>query len=344
MKDPKQSESSLTNESQQVRVWKAALEKIKLVDVLDPPSQVYQFRFVPDEKLDHTRLVRALRPDIDVWFRACVPKELARDEFWRNLFYSLQCQLEEQVQSTENAVTRRIQSGQRPHDKVHTDEVSTLAKTDKAKGVNDIQIGVDEGEQNLVRNPRDQGRKLLQRKEDDLADVQELSRQVQSLGEELALARRRLLERTQVVCRECGATARVIDVVPESDVAELSKCYLTGGVSFLTTVALGLEQASVDQETASPTKRQIGGCARHRGTWILSKDAQDFMQLEESLKEQLRTQKTTRLADVAAQLAWIPDSDDQRAMQGSWSCCSQGQFTGPGCGDKAEHVWEPVFR
>jgi len=119
---------------------------------------------------------------------------------------------------------------------------------------------------------------------------------------ELALARRRLLERTQVVCRECGATARVIDVVPESDVAELSKCYLTGGVSFLTTVALGLEQASVDQETASPTKRQIGGCARHRGTWILSKDAQDFMQLEESLKEQLRTQKVSHCVRLARSL------------------------------------------
>jgi len=71
----------------------------------------------------------------------------------------------------------------------------------------------------------------------------------------------------------------------------------------------------------------------HSGTWDMHPDCNEFMQLDDHLKENLRQEKEKRLGEVLSQMKFILDTDDIKDSYGSWSCCGEEKYEADGCID-----------
>lgn len=69
----------------------------------------------------------------------------------------------------------------------------------------------------------------------------------------------------------------------------------------------------------------------HKGEWIMDRDSQDFLALDEELKANLRGEKAKRLRDVREQMRFILDTDDVACSNGEWSCCKKKEYGCEGC-------------
>jgi hypothetical protein len=76
------------------------------------------------------------------------------------------------------------------------------------------------------------------------------------------------------------------------------------------------ELSNLQKPPSSPT-------CRHLGKWVLSKEANEFMALDEEIKEKLRDGKQKRLKEVLEQMKFILDSDDVKDSHGKWDCCGK---------------------
>jgi len=63
--------------------------------------------------------------------------------------------------------------------------------------------------------------------------------------------------------------------------------------------------------------------ARHQGVWEIDKRMQEFLNLDDSVKADLRKEKNKRMQQVVGELGWIADYDDITRLPGRWSCCGQ---------------------
>ena len=67
----------------------------------------------------------------------------------------------------------------------------------------------------------------------------------------------------------------------------------------------------------------------HEGKWIVEKESQEFLALDEEIKSKLRDGKEQRLRDVKEQMKFILDSDDVKDSRGKWDCCGSRDYTSP---------------
>ncbi len=88
---------------EQVRVWRRCLRTITKDLLIATSTVAAEFEFEADSKVDYTRFVLYLRPELDVWRTELVPNTLSERDFWRNLFYLLQQMLEKSVSRSGNA-------------------------------------------------------------------------------------------------------------------------------------------------------------------------------------------------------------------------------------------------
>ena len=68
--------------------------------------------------------------------------------------------------------------------------------------------------------------------------------------------------------------------------------------------------------------------AAHKGTWVMDKESQEFLVLDEEIKARLREGKQARLNDVHNQMKFILDSDNVEDTHGKWDCCGQDDYRG----------------
>jgi hypothetical protein len=67
----------------------------------------------------------------------------------------------------------------------------------------------------------------------------------------------------------------------------------------------------------------------HAGKWSMSAESNEFISLDEEIKQKLRHGKQKRLHDVLEQMKFIMDSDDVKDSQGKWECCGQTVYDSP---------------
>mmetsp|Transcript_19782 Transcript_19782/g.25120 ORF Transcript_19782/g.25120 Transcript_19782/m.25120 type:complete len:187 (+) Transcript_19782:3-563(+) len=97
-------------------------------------------------------------------------------------------------------------------------------------------------------------------------------------------------------------------------------------------------QLSSLQQSSSPSlpnnqkpQQQQQPSTSHKGTWKMDSDSIEFLQLDEILKENLRSEKKKRLMEVQTQMKFILDSDDVHDSFGEWDCCGQTDYYAHGC-------------
>ena len=66
----------------------------------------------------------------------------------------------------------------------------------------------------------------------------------------------------------------------------------------------------------------------HSGQWDLTKDATEFINLPDNLKETMRKEKTKRIKTVLSELNFVLDSDEQEEAPGKWTCCAATSYYG----------------
>ena len=93
------------------------------------------------------------------------------------------------------------------------------------------------------------------------------------------------------------------------------------------TTASAPSAAPVSASSASP----LPTANAHKGEWIMDRDSQDFLALDEELKANLRGEKAKRLRDVREQMRFILDTDDVACSNGEWSCCKKKEYGCEGC-------------
>lgn len=74
----------------------------------------------------------------------------------------------------------------------------------------------------------------------------------------------------------------------------------------------------------SATERTIDTI--HKGTWAISKDSADFLEMDDELKQNLRREKQKRLKAVLDEMKFILDSDKVCDTIGEWTCCKATQY------------------
>eukprot|EP00956_Cyclotella_meneghiniana_P015083 scaffold22859_cov54-Cyclotella_meneghiniana.AAC.3 len=79
------------------------------------------------------------------------------------------------------------------------------------------------------------------------------------------------------------------------------------------------------------SKLGIESTSQHSGTWEMHKDCEEFLKLDDHLKENLRKEKEKRLNEVLSQMKFILDSDDMKDTYGKWSCCGKEEYEAEGC-------------
>lgn len=92
-----------------------------------------------------------------------------------------------------------------------------------------------------------------------------------------------------------------------------------------TTTSAPAAPASASSASPLPT------ASAHKGEWIMDRDSQDFLALDEELKANLRGEKAKRLRDVREQMRFILDTDDVACSNGEWSCCKKKEYGCEGC-------------
>ena len=85
--------------------------------------------------------------------------------------------------------------------------------------------------------------------------------------------------------------------------------------------------AAASASSASP----LPTASAHKGEWIMDRDSQDFLALDEELKANLRGEKAKRLREVREQMRFILDTDDVACSNGEWSCCKKKEYGCKGC-------------
>jgi hypothetical protein len=63
--------------------------------------------------------------------------------------------------------------------------------------------------------------------------------------------------------------------------------------------------------------------SKHKGNWVMDKEAIEFLSLEEEIKRQLREGKKKRMYEISEQMKFILDSDHVKDSRGKWDCCGQ---------------------
>lgn len=84
-----------------------------------------------------------------------------------------------------------------------------------------------------------------------------------------------------------------------------------------------LRKSNSSSAPAAAAAAAAGPHHNHRGKWVLSKEAIEFLSLDEELKEKLREGKRKRLQEVSEQMRFILDSDDVKDSIGKWDCCGE---------------------
>ena len=99
-----------------------------------------------------------------------------------------------------------------------------------------------------------------------------------------------------------------------------------------------LEKEVAEQSSApkvkgplSPSAAPLPSANAHKGEWVMDRDSQDFLALDEELKANLRGEKAKRLRDVREQMRFILDTDDVACSNGEWSCCKKKDYGCDGC-------------
>ena len=69
----------------------------------------------------------------------------------------------------------------------------------------------------------------------------------------------------------------------------------------------------------------------HKGKWEIHPDCNEFMKLDDHLKDNLRKEKEKRLDEVRSQMKFILDTDDIKDSYGKWSCCGKEEYEADGC-------------
>jgi hypothetical protein len=84
-------------------------------------------------------------------------------------------------------------------------------------------------------------------------------------------------------------------------------------------------------------------CVYHNGKWVIEKrHVEEFQQLPEELKNNLRAEKLKRLRAVEHEMRWIPVDDTEANAPGKWSCCSADKYFDKGCSQQDLHQWIPI--
>lgn len=76
---------------------------------------------------------------------------------------------------------------------------------------------------------------------------------------------------------------------------------------------------------------KLGSTQQHSGKWEMHPDCQEFLKLDEHLKENLRKEKEKRMNEVLSQMKFILDSDEMKDTYGKWSCCGKEEYEAEGC-------------
>lgn len=87
------------------------------------------------------------------------------------------------------------------------------------------------------------------------------------------------------------------------------------------------DQAAVVAKDSPPTTSK----SNHAGKWIMDKESQEFMALDDEIKAKLRDGKQKRLNDVLEQMKFILDSDDVKDSRGKWDCCDETTYHSCSC-------------
>jgi len=67
----------------------------------------------------------------------------------------------------------------------------------------------------------------------------------------------------------------------------------------------------------------------HKGNWVMDKECKEFLELDETLKQNLREGKQKRLKEVLDQMKFILDSDSLQDTTGYWDCCKANSYIHP---------------
>jgi len=96
-----------------------------------------------------------------------------------------------------------------------------------------------------------------------------------------------------------------------------------------------LESKLSDSPTASTKTKQTN--KKHNGEWKVDKDCEEFLSLEDEMKENLREGKIKRLNEVREQMKFILETDDISRTTGLWECCRQDNYHADGCCENYDH-------
>jgi hypothetical protein len=85
------------------------------------------------------------------------------------------------------------------------------------------------------------------------------------------------------------------------------------------------ETAIKELKTYSGKHQETKG-ATHGGKWVVDKDCQEFLSLDQETRDKLREGKKKRLEDVLEQMKFILDGDTVSFTRGKWDCCGQTSY------------------
>jgi hypothetical protein len=80
------------------------------------------------------------------------------------------------------------------------------------------------------------------------------------------------------------------------------------------------------QQLYADASGKINGTKSHKGSWNMDKDAVEFLQYPEEVKESLRKEKRRRMQQVLDEMKFILDSDHVQDSNGKWSCCGANDY------------------
>jgi len=94
-----------------------------------------------------------------------------------------------------------------------------------------------------------------------------------------------------------------------------------------------LEMVTLEKVDPKPTAGVASTSTKksHSGKWIIDKNSQEFISLDDDVKKQLRENKTKRMAEVMEQMKFILDTDDLSSSYGRWECCGKNVYQVDGC-------------
>lgn len=140
-------------------------------------------------------------------------------------------------------------------------------------------------------------------------ETESLRRHIRQRDAEVAQLRRAL--------EACRAKIRSLEKEAANKAAEATK--------------QGTVSAPAAPASASSASPLLPTASAHKGKWIMDRDSQDFLALDEELKANLRGEKAKRLRDVREQMRFILDTDDVACSNGEWSCCKKKEYGCKGC-------------